>query len=217
MAGPTNREPFRTSAIGLCYLSPCKRPELIKRCNRTRICSSKISHIAGEETEAPGRLQCLDESVYAKWTRRNQMSQRMLPLGGCIRGRADCLVVVNEDAKPVGIITDRDLFPLLLTVRNPTETSLSEIMTPAPKTVSEETPIESALAIMRSGRFRRLPVVDHDNKLVGLVTLDDILMLLAEEFVQIGGLLERETPRSVIEDRDSSSTGVRRFRNPARL
>jgi CBS domain-containing protein len=49
---------------------------------------------------------------------------------------------------------------------------------------------------MRGGSFRRVPVVDAEGKLVGLVTLDDILMLLAEEFTQVGRLLEHETPRA---------------------
>jgi len=54
----------------------------------------------------------------------------------------------------------------------------------------------SARSLMRSGGFRRLPVVDLDRKLVGIVTLDDILMLLAEEFTEVGRLLGRETPRA---------------------
>ena len=51
---------------------------------------------------------------------------------------------------------------------------------------------------MRSGGFRRLPVVDRNYQLVGLVTLDDILMLLAEELTQVGRLLEKESPRCVV-------------------
>ena len=42
-------------------------------------------------------------------------------------------------------------------------------------------------------------VVDGSGKLVGLISLDDVLMLLAEEFKDIGQLLERETPRAVAE------------------
>jgi CBS domain-containing protein len=88
-------------------------------------------------------------------------------------------------------------------------------MTVGPKTVSEQTSIESALLIMRSGRFRRIPVVERDNKLVGLITLDDILMLLAEEFTQIGRLLTRETPRAIIEN--SAQTGIARLQSETRL
>jgi hypothetical protein len=52
-----------------------------------------------------------------------------------------------------------------------------------------------AVSIMRRGEFRRLPVVDKEGRLVGLVSLDDILLLLCEEFGSIRGLLERETPK----------------------
>jgi signal-transduction protein with cAMP-binding, CBS, and nucleotidyltransferase domain len=128
------------------------------------------------------------------------------------------LVVVNDTAQPIGILTDRDLVSRVLAKdRLATEMSVSEVMTPAPRTVSEQTPIESALSLMRSGRFRRIPVVGKDKQLVGLVSLDDILMLLAEEFGQIGRLLERETPRGVIEGLNSAGDGVTRLQNESRL
>ena len=126
------------------------------------------------------------------------------------------LVVVNDTAQVVGIVTDRDLVSRVLARGlSPSETSVGEVMTVGPKTISEWTQIEPALLIMRTGRFRRIPVVDHDNKLVGLITLDDILMLLAEEFSQIGRLLTRETPRAIVEDQDFA--GVSRLQNEARL
>lgn len=118
------------------------------------------------------------------------------------------LVVVNQASQVIGIVTDRDLVSRVLArALNPTQTVLREVMTIAPKTVSEDTSIESALLIMRSGRFRRVPVVDDQNRLVGLVTLDDVLMLLGEEFAQIGRLIKRETPRAIVEDQDSFGGG----------
>jgi CBS domain-containing protein len=126
------------------------------------------------------------------------------------------LVVVNDASQVVGIVTDRDLVSRVLAKGlSPTQTEVREVMTIAPRTVFEETPIESALLIMRTGRFRRLPVVDRANTLQGLLTLDDVLMLLAEEFTQIGRLLNRETPRAVVENNNSSS--VARLQNEARL
>ena len=107
------------------------------------------------------------------------------------------LVIVNEAKEPVGIVTDRDLTVRVLAAgKDPYTTLVGHVMTPDPKTVTEDTPIEWALGVMRSGSFRRLPVVESEGKLVGLLTLDDILMLLAEEFTQVGQLLERETPRA---------------------
>jgi CBS domain-containing protein len=126
------------------------------------------------------------------------------------------LVVVDDAQRVVGIVTDRDLVSRVLARgRDPMQMAVSEAMTVAPKAVTEETSIESALMIMSSGRFRRIPVVDRDNRLAGLITLDDVLMLLAEEFTQIGRLLARETPRAVIED--SSTAGVSRLQSEARI
>jgi CBS-domain-containing membrane protein len=67
-------------------------------------------------------------------------------------------------------------------------------------TIAEDEPIQVALPRMRRGGFRRLPVVDREGSLVGLVSMDDILMLLSEELAQIGQLVKRETPRGVAEE-----------------
>ena len=80
-------------------------------------------------------------------------------------------------------------------------------MTREPKTVSEDTPIEIAVSQMRAGAFRRLPVVDQRGELVGLVTLDDILMLLCEEFQSIGTLLRKETPVAAAQEWAASHAG----------
>lgn len=109
------------------------------------------------------------------------------------------LVILNDAKQPIGIITDRDLVERVLAQRrDPSTASVREVMTADPKTIPEDAPIESALSLMASGRFRRLPVVNGEGKLVGLLSLDDVLMLFAEEFTQIGQLLERETPRGVV-------------------
>ena len=70
-------------------------------------------------------------------------------------------------------------------------------MTTGLKTVNEDCPIESALEVMRSGPFRRIPVVDENGHLEGLVSIDDVLDLLAEEFQSIGKLVSQESPRSL--------------------
>jgi CBS domain-containing protein len=107
------------------------------------------------------------------------------------------LVVLNKTRQPIGILTDRDVtLRVVAAARDPHDTTVEEVMTREPKTAGEQTPIEMAVAQMRAGAFRRLPIVDEGGELVGLVTLDDILMLLCEEFNSIGGLLGRETPAS---------------------
>jgi CBS domain-containing protein len=108
------------------------------------------------------------------------------------------LVVLDDQKHPIGILTDRDL-----TVRvvakglDPCSVQVGSLMSGSPETVSEDTAIEAALAVMRRGPYRRILVTNEMGELVGLLSLDDILELLTEEFVDIGKLLKRESPNSL--------------------
>lgn len=105
------------------------------------------------------------------------------------------LVVVNERQEPVGIVTDRDLAVRVLAPgKDGATTSVGDVMTSNPRVVTEDMAIEDVLRIMRSGPYRRVPVVDANGRLVGLVTLDDVLDLLSEELNSIGTLLHKESP-----------------------
>jgi CBS domain-containing protein len=107
------------------------------------------------------------------------------------------LVVVDNRNVPVGILTDRDLMVRVVAAgRDPYVTSVREIMTPAPRTIATGATVKAALATMRSGKFRRLPVVNEMGHLTGIVTLDDILMFLAKEMHEVGTLLKQETPEA---------------------
>jgi CBS domain-containing protein len=109
------------------------------------------------------------------------------------------LVVVGSQGEPIGIVTDRDLaIRVVAYARDPLSTRVAEVMTQCPVSVHEDTPLEEALREMRRGPFRRVPVVDSAGKLVGLLSLDDILDLLAEEFGMIRELLSRESPSGLV-------------------
>ncbi|MCO6459216.1 MAG: CBS domain-containing protein [Pirellulaceae bacterium] len=105
------------------------------------------------------------------------------------------LVVLDNQRRPIGIVTDRDL-ALRVVAKGlaPLGTTVGQVMTECPETVGEDTSIEAALTVMRAGPYRRVPVVDDDGRLVGLVSVDDVLDLLAEEFSEIRQLLARENP-----------------------
>jgi CBS domain-containing protein len=107
------------------------------------------------------------------------------------------LMVLDKDAYPVGILTDRDLAIRVVGDGLDAETLVRDVMSKAPDYVDEDLSIEMALANMRAGPYRRLPVVDKQRKLVGLISLDDILDLLAEEFAEIGRLIRKESPESL--------------------
>jgi CBS domain-containing protein len=108
------------------------------------------------------------------------------------------LVVVDENRHPIGILTDRDLaVRVVASGRDAATTSIGRIMTAAPRCVREDAPIEAALSAMRVTACRRITVVDMEGALVGLISLDDILVLLAEEFREIGSVLQEESPQSL--------------------
>lgn len=105
------------------------------------------------------------------------------------------LIIVDSANRPLGIITDRDLvIRALADARDANATPVSEVMTPEIITTTVDTSVNSALRLMRDGPFRRLPIVDHKGVLVGLVTADDLLILIGREFGELASLIELETP-----------------------
>jgi CBS domain-containing protein len=116
-----------------------------------------------------------------------------------MRDRQVGSVVIVDDGRPVGILTDRDLTVRVLAAGlDPQETRVSEVMTPSPTTIGEDDTIATALGSMRAGRFRRLPVVGSDGRQLGIVALDDVLLVVAEELGEIGPLLRREAPHRLL-------------------
>ncbi|MCF6150650.1 MAG: CBS domain-containing protein [Candidatus Kuenenia sp.] len=106
------------------------------------------------------------------------------------------LVILDKDKKPLGIITDRDLaMKVIAEGKDPAEVKVSQVMTINPRSLREDMPIEEGLRMMRGGQFRRLPVVDDKGALQGLVSMDDILELLAEELSQIAKIIESQAKR----------------------
>jgi CBS domain-containing protein len=102
------------------------------------------------------------------------------------------VVVLGEGKRPVGILTDRDLaLRCVAEKRDPDSTEVGAVMTAPATCVHDFTPIEDALTRMAASHVRRLVVVDDDDRLVGILALDDVLELLADEVGTIGRLLGR--------------------------
>jgi CBS domain-containing protein len=104
-------------------------------------------------------------------------------------------VVINQDDRPVGIVTDRDLVMEVVEPRvDPTELTADDIMTDAPVSVSADTGLFEAMRTMHEYSVRRLPVVDESGALTGIVTLDDLIVLLANEMDNLAAIIEAESP-----------------------
>ncbi len=104
----------------------------------------------------------------------------------------DLIVVEEEEAeakRPVGIITDRDIVVGLVAkdIRDLEKLFVEEVITQDLVTVEETDTVADAVDVMKEHGIRRLPVSDGDDKLVGILTMDDVLALISQE---IGGMVE---------------------------
>ncbi len=99
----------------------------------------------------------------------------------------------NGGTVPVGVITDRDLVvEVMATELDETVITVGDILTPELFVVTENTAIDEAIELMRKKTVRRLPVVDDSGELIGILTLDDALQLLAEQLLDLAKLVRYE-------------------------
>ncbi|MFE4258355.1 CBS domain-containing protein [Streptomyces sp. NPDC056883] len=84
-------------------------------------------------------------------------------------------VLVVDGGRLHGILTDRDLvIRAVADNRDPAETTVQAVCTPAPVTVKPDDYVDQAADLMRRHALRRLPVQSEDGELVGVVTLGDL-------------------------------------------
>ena len=101
-------------------------------------------------------------------------------------------VVVVEDRRPVGIVTDRDLALALGANGVGTHAPVLTVMTPHVLAIPEYTSIDTATKFMKDRKVRRLPIVDREDRLVGIVTLDDLLRVLGRELYDLTDGIKHE-------------------------
>ena len=110
----------------------------------------------------------------------------------------DVVVVEQRDGVnyPVGILTDRDIVIELLAEDVPIDSvTVGDIMSYELLSVTEEDSIENAINLMRKKGVRRLPVVNEGGALEGILTLDDLIDLIAEQMKDLAGLISKEQKR----------------------
>ena len=92
---------------------------------------------------------------------------------------ANCgfLPVETADGKVIGVITDRDICIALGTrSRLPGEIAVGEVMSGKLYSSAPDDDIHVALQTMKEGKVRRLPVIAQKGSLVGVISMDDILL-----------------------------------------
>ncbi|WP_455201329.1 CBS domain-containing protein [Kaarinaea lacus] len=102
----------------------------------------------------------------------------------------------NECNIPVGIITDRDLVIELLSKDVDTKSiSASDIMSTDLVTIRESNHVYDTLKLMRGKGIRRMPVVNDENVLIGILTVDDLLDVVISELDDIVNIVSIEQKR----------------------
>ncbi len=103
-----------------------------------------------------------------------------------------CLVVLN-DSRPIGILTDRDIVvKTIATGEKPEVALVRTAMTATPTTVNVNYDLLDAVRLMRERGVRRLPIVNEHRHLLGIVTLDDLLVAFSAEVGELAGAIHRE-------------------------
>jgi len=91
------------------------------------------------------------------------------------------LPVVGDGANVIGVITDRDISIALGTRnRRPSEVTVSDVVSGRLFTCTADDNVASALSTMRIQGLRRLPVVDPEGALVGVLSIDDLVLKARE-------------------------------------
>ena len=115
------------------------------------------------------------------------------------RTHTGSLVIVDSDApkaKPVGIITDRDLvIEVIAKDEEVTGLTAGDVMGPELLIARGNDGIWETILRMRAMGVRRLPVIDSEGFLMGILSMDDLLEFLASELSDLAKLIKREAGR----------------------
>jgi len=82
-------------------------------------------------------------------------------------------ILLEENGKLAGIITDRDIVVRAIADGRDPETPVGEIASRDIRTVAPDDPVEAAISILREDEVRRVPVV-QDGRPVGIVSIGDL-------------------------------------------
>ncbi len=102
------------------------------------------------------------------------------------------VIVVDADRRVEGVVTERDIMKRLVNQgRDPATTLLADIMTSNPRVAREDDDLLDWLRIMSNERFRRLPVVDAEGRIVAVMTQGDFVSYTWPDLIYQGRQIMR--------------------------
>lgn len=114
--------------------------------------------------------------------------------------RVGSLVVVEGEPgrrRPIGLLTDRDIVVFAVATDGTSigDRRVSSCMNPNVVTAHERDELLEVIRRLRSHGIRRIPVVDDDGILQGILSVDDVLDVIADELGELSALLLRKRSR----------------------
>ncbi|MEM1670794.1 MAG: CBS domain-containing protein [Archaeoglobaceae archaeon] len=107
--------------------------------------------------------------------------------------------VIMDGNKPVGIVTEKDLIAKVVAKnKSPSSVKVREVMSSPLITIKPTTSIREAASIMTKKGIRRLPVVNENGELVGIITDNDILGI-SLDLGELSSLITEQSPGFVEE------------------
>ncbi|MCD6047340.1 MAG: hrp1 3 [Gammaproteobacteria bacterium] len=112
------------------------------------------------------------------------------------KDKVGAIVVVKNkesDLTPVGMLTDRDIVTHLLADGiDPKSASVKDIVTKDLMTIKESFNLQEATKALKDKGVRRAPIVNEQNKVVGIVSLDDLFVLMADELYCLAEVVKKQ-------------------------
>jgi CBS domain-containing protein len=103
-----------------------------------------------------------------------------------------CVIVLDAHARPAGIITDRDIAVRAVAEETDNASPVRDFMTPNVVFLYENADVFAAAGEMAQHGIRRLPVLDEQGNIVGVLSLDDLIVILADQAAQLSSAVRKE-------------------------
>ncbi len=92
------------------------------------------------------------------------------------------LLILNAHGKIAGIFAERDAFrKVLLAGKSAKEVPVKAVMTKKVIYISPETTVDECMALMTQKRIRHMPVLDQEQKVLGIISIGDLVKFVASE------------------------------------
>jgi len=119
------------------------------------------------------------------------------------------VIVIDAERKPIGIVTDRDLAirVIAFSEKPAEELRVDDVMSKKIAVVRVDQDRATAIKTMWKHGVRRLPVVNNQGTLVGIITYDDLIEKLTDEIADLALLTTKQREKERVDRADTGSSG----------